>query len=147
MNIDVKIKKLRHNAVIPQYATSGSAGVDVCYAGDSDIILKRGERVLVPCGFSIAISSPNVVALMYARSGISLKHGVTMANGVGVIDSDYRGEVKCPMINLGDEDYIIKPGDRVGQLVFTPIFRATLTECDTLDETERGGGGFGSTGR
>ena len=147
MNINVKIKKLRDDAVIPQYATAGAAGMDVCYSGDEDIILKRGEKKLIPCGFSIALDSSDFVILMYARSGLSIKHGITMVNGVGVIDSDYRGEIKCPMINLGDEDYTIRKGDRIGQMVFTPTAHADLTICAELDSTDRADGGFGSTGR
>lgn len=147
MNIDVKIKKLRDDAVMPKYKTDGAAGMDVCYVGDEDITLKCGEKKLVPCGFCMEMQSNDYVILMYARSGLSIKHGITMVNGVGVIDSDYRGEIKCPMINLGDADYTIKSGDRIGQMVFTPIVQANLTECDELGTTERADGGFGSTGR
>jgi len=143
----VKIKKLRDDAVIPHYATAGAAGMDISYAGDEDIVIRKGERKLVPSGIALAMDSSDYVILLYARSGLSLKHGITMANAVGVIDSDYRGEIKCPMINLGDEDYIIKKGDRIGQIVFTPVAHAELIECDMLDDTERADGGFGSTGK
>lgn len=143
----VKIKKLRPDAVMPRYATDGAAGMDICYVGDDDLVIKKGERKLVPSGIALAMDSKDYVILMYARSGLSLKHGITMVNAVGVIDSDYRGELKCPMINLGDEDYTIKSGDRVGQIVFTPIAHAELVECEELDSTDRNEGGFGSTGR
>lgn len=143
----VKIKKLRPDAVMPRYATDGAAGMDICYVGDDDLVIKKGERKLVPSGIALAMDSKDYVILMYARSGLSLKHGITMVNAVGVIDSDYRGELKCPMINLGDEDYTIKSGDRVGQIVFTPIAHAELVECEELDSTDRNKGGFGSTGR
>ena len=143
----VKIKKLREDAVIPHYATVGAAGMDISYAGDEDLLIKKGERKLVPSGIALAMDTNDYVILMYARSGLSLKHGITMVNGVGVIDSDYRGEIKCPMINLGDEDYVIKRGDRVGQIVFTPVAHAELVECEELDDTERADKGFGSTGK
>lgn len=143
----VNIKKLRADAILPQYKTDDAAGMDICYAGDGDLVIKKGEIALVPSGLAIAPESGDCAVLLYARSGLSLKHGITMVNGVGVIDSDYRGEIKCPMINLGKEDYTVKPGDRVGQIVFTPIMRAQLVECEALGETVRNENGFGSTGR
>lgn len=147
MSVNVKIKKLRNDAVLPEYKTAGAAGMDVCYSGDEDILLHKGERKLVPCGFSMSIDTNEYAVLLYARSGLAINHGITMVNGVGVIDSDYRGEVMCPMINLGNEDYIIKKGDRIGQMVFTPIARVTPILVTELDETQRGDNGFGSTGR
>lgn len=147
LTMRVNIKKLRGDALLPQYKTDGAAGMDICYAGDGDIVIRKGETVLVPSGLAVAPETDDCVILLYARSGLSLKHGITMVNGVGVIDSDYRGELKCPMINLGKEDYVIKPGDRVGQIVFTPVIRAELVECEALDETVRNENGFGSTGR
>lgn len=147
MDIEVKIKRIRADAVIPVYATKGSAGMDVCYAADEPILLKCGERKLIPTGLAMSADSSDVVLLMYARSGLSLKHGITMINGVGVIDSDYRGEIMCPMVNLGSEDYVINPGERIAQIVFTPVLSAKLISVDTLDDTERGQNGFGSTGK
>ncbi|MCH5185396.1 MAG: dUTP diphosphatase [Oscillospiraceae bacterium] len=144
--MNVKFKKLRAGARIPRYETEDAAGMDICYAGDEKLVIKKGEIKKVPSGIAVEAEERNVVILLYARSGLSLK-GLSMANGVGVIDSDYRGEIICPMINLGDEDYTIEPGERIGQIVFTPVIRAMAEEAEEIGETKRGTGGFGSTGR
>lgn len=131
----------------PKYQTVGSAGMDLSAAIDEDILIKRGETVLVPTGIAIALPDNNSVAYIYARSGLSIKHGVMLANGVGVIDSDYRGEIKVGLINLGEEDYVIKKGDRIAQMVFAPVLIAETVQVEELPDTDRGTGGFGSTGR
>ena len=105
------------------------------------------QRALVPTGFAIELPDAGTVALVYARSGLSIKHGLCMANGVGVIDSDYRGEVKVPMVNLGTEPYTIQPGERVAQLCIAPVYTAAFVPAESLGDTARGEGGFGSTGR
>lgn len=131
----------------PSYATSGAAGMDLTACVDEDILIKRGETVLIPTGIAIALPDNNSVAYIYARSGLAIKHGICLANSVGVVDSDYRGEVKVGLINLGKEDYTIRCGDRIAQMVFAPVLIAETEVCDELPESERGEGGFGSTGR
>ena len=143
---EVKIKKMRESAVLPSYATTGSAAVDLSAAIDAPITLAPFERRLIPTG--IAISIPQItVAVLSARSGLSYKKGITAANGIGVIDSDYRGEIFFSAINLSNEAYTIEPGDRVAQLMLMPAYTMSLLETDDLDKTDRGEGGFGSTGK
>ena len=143
----VKYKKLDARAVVPQYATPGAAAADLCAVLDTPLTLAPMQRTLVPTGLAIELPGPACVALVYARSGLSIKHGLCMANGVGVIDSDYRGEICVGLINTSSEDYTIQPGERIAQLVLAPVILAQPVEVDSLDETERGEGGFGSTGR
>ena len=131
----------------PRFATPGSAAMDLCACLDGDVTLKAGARQVLPTGIAIALPSADYVALICARSGLASKHGITMANGVGVIDSDYRGELRVALFNESDTDYTIHDGDRIAQLMVLPILRPTLTVVEELDETERGSGGFGSTGR
>ena len=145
--ITVKYKVLDTRAKVPSYATPGSAAADLCAVLDAPLTLAPMERALVPTGLAIELPGPHSVALVYARSGLSIKHGLCMANGVGVVDSDYRGELKVPMINLGTEPYTIAPGERVAQLCIAPVWQATFVPAATLNETERGEGGFGSTGK
>lgn len=102
---------------------------------------------MIPSGLAIAIGDPGIVALVYGRSGLGSKHGITMANAVGVVDSDYRGEIMITLANHSDTDFTVNNGDRVAQLILTPVFTPTLVEVDELDDTDRGQGGFGSTGR
>lgn len=130
---------------LPDYLTEGSAGIDL-YANISEpISLKPLERVLIPTG--IYISIPNgYEAQIRARSGLALKHGITLANGIGTIDSDYRGEIKIILINLGQDEFIINSGDRIAQMVFIKYEKVTLIEVNKLNDTKRGGGGFGHTG-
>ena len=146
MEIKVKIKKLRDDAKIPLYATSGSAAADLCYAGEGDIVIAPGETYLVPTGLSISLGCDDVAAFIYARSGLASKRGIAPANCVGVIDSDYRGEIKVALRNHSAEPFTVTPGDRIAQMAIAPVIRAVYEENETLDETERGGGGFGSTG-
>ncbi|MFA6948163.1 MAG: dUTP diphosphatase [Eubacteriales bacterium] len=154
MNLKVKLKLLRPGAVIPHAATASSAGCDLSYSGERDIVIDVGAIVRVPTGIAIApdesADAPDggaaVVGLMFGRSGLGTKFGVTLANGVGVIDADYRGEVCAPLINRGADAYTVHPGDRIAQLVFVPRFTACFEVSEELPDTLRGTGGFGSTG-
>ena len=149
--MELKIKalseKLGREIPLPHFATGGAACMDLCACMDESITLNAGERHLVPTGIAIALPSAEYVALVFARSGLGIKKGVCLSNGVGVIDSDYRGEIGVGLVNLGDAPYTVQPGDRIAQLIVVPVVQPTLTVVDTLDETERGAGGFGSTGR
>ena len=142
----VKFKKMRDSAKIPGYATAGAAAVDLCAAIEEPITIAPDERRLIPTGIAISIPQ-NTVAVLSARSGLSYKKGITAANGIGVIDSDYRGEIFFSAINLSKEAYTVEPGERIAQLMLMPVYAMALTETDTLDETDRGEGGFGSTGK
>ena len=143
--IGISLLRLPHGAdlPLPAYATDGAAGMDVVAA--EDLILAPGARHAVATGFAMAIP-PGYEVQVRPRSGLALKHGITCLNTPGTIDSDYRGEVKVILANLGSEPFPIARGDRIAQLVPAPVQRATLTEVASLDETARGSGGFGSTG-
>lgn len=143
----LKIKKLNEKAVIPERATPGSAGMDLYAVLDEPITLKAGETALIPTGLAIALESANEVALIFPRSGLSIKHGIGLLNSVGVIDSDYRGEIKVGVINQINKPYTIEPNERIAQMVIMPVSLPTILEVEELDETERGEGGFGSTNR
>ncbi len=145
MDIDVKIK-LCGAKKLPTYATDGSAAVDLCATIENKIVLKAGERVLVPTGIAISPERQDIVAVVAARSGLAIKHGISLSNGIGVIDSDYRGEICVGLINNSDKDFIIEQGDRIAQLLFMPVYTAKFIVCESLDQTVRGAGGFGSTG-
>ena len=144
--ITISLRRLPHGAdlPLPAYATSGAAGMDVVAA--EDVTLAPGARHAVATGFAIAIPEGFEVQVR-PRSGIALKHGITCLNTPGTIDSDYRGEVKVILANLGDAAFEVKRGDRIAQLVPAQVTRAALIESADLDETDRGSGGFGSTGR
>lgn len=144
--IDVKIKFLSENAVCPEYSTDGSLGMDLSAAITEPMTIKAGQRALIPLGFAIQIPE-GWGAFVFPRSGLSFKKGITMANCVGVIDTDYTGEVKVSAVNLSDKDYTVNPGDRVAQLVFLPVEKARFIRTESLDDTDRGAGGFGSTGK
>ncbi len=143
----LKVKKLNDKAHVPFVATKGSAGMDLYACLDGEITLAPGERALVPTGLAIALPSADYVAYIYARSGLAVKSGVTLSNCVGVIDSDYRGELKIGLVNLSSEPYTISDGERVAQLVIAPVIVPTIEVADELDSTERAAGGFGSTGK
>ena len=149
--MELKIKplspKVGKEIPFPAYATAGSAGMDLRACIDEPMTIRPMERVKVPTGFAIALPGPQWVAFIFARSGLGIKYGITLPNCVGVIDSDYRGEIIVALTNLSDTDYTIQPGDRVAQLVIMPVTQADISVVDELDETERGAGGFGSTGR
>lgn len=144
-DIPVLVKRLPHGEglELPAYATEGAAGMDVVAA--EDVMLAPGARHAVATGIAVAIP-PGFEIQVRPRSGLALKHGVTVPNTPGTIDSDYRGELKVIMINLGSEPFEIRRGDRVAQLVLAPVVRASWLKVDELDETLRGEGGFGSTG-
>lgn len=144
---NIKIKKLKENAKLPTKGTAGSAGMDLYACIDEPIILKHGELKIIPTGVAIALPNANCAAFLYARSGLGVKHGICLANGVGVVDSDYRGEICVGLCNVSKEDYTIQSFERVAQMVIAPVYPVELTEVDTLDETDRGEGGFGSTGK
>lgn len=145
--INVKIKILREDIPLPAYETAGSAAFDLRAAIDSEVTVAPGEHQLFPTGIAIAPETSGAVAIVCARSGLGGKRGVTLTNGIGVIDSDYRGEVRVSLLNTSDEPYTVAPGERIAQLMFVPVLHANLIPADSLDETERGEGGFGSTGR
>ncbi len=139
------IKKLRKDAVIPQYQTEGSSGMDVCALLDDIEIIKKQEIKIIPTGISIAIPS-GYECQVRPRSGLAAKYGVTVLNSPGTIDSDYRGEIKIILINLGEENFAVKNGDRIAQLTFTKIEQVKMEITEVLPETARGENGFGSTG-
>lgn len=143
----VKYSVLSPLAKVPTYATAGAAAADLCAALEEPLTIAPMQRMLVPTGLAIELPGAHTVALVYARSGLSIKHGLCMANGVGVIDSDYRGELKVPMVNLGKEPYTIQPGERVAQLCIAPVYTAAFAPVQELGDTTRGEGGFGSTGK
>jgi dUTP pyrophosphatase len=143
--VDIRVKRLDHGAGLPMpaYATSGAAGMDISAA--ESLTLRAGKRHAVATGFAFAIPDGYEVQVR-PRSGLALKHGITCLNTPGTIDSDYRGEVKVILANLGDEDFVIHTGDRIAQLVVAPVTQGIMVEVEALDDTERGTGGFGSTG-
>ena len=148
--MELKIKplspKIGKEIPAPYYATPGSAAMDLHACIDQAVVVPAGGRAVIPTGLAIALPSADYVALVYARSGLGIKHGIAPANCVGVIDSDYRGEIKVGLQNSGSEDYTVQPGDRIAQLMIAPVIQAQLTLVDELDDTQRGAGGFGSTG-
>ena len=143
----VKIKKLRENARIPFRATTGSAGMDLYACLDAEVVIEPGERAMIPTGIAIALESPAYCAFLYARSGLAVKYGIAPANCVGVIDSDYRGEVCAVLQNFSREPFTVSDGERIAQLVIAPVDQPVIEEVGELDGTERGAGGFGSTGQ
>ena len=130
---------------LPRYATAGAAGADVVAAVTAEVVLRPGGRVAIPTGLVLAVPEGYEVQVR-PRSGLALRHGVTVANAPGTVDSDYRGEVMVILVNLGAEPYTIRRGDRIAQLVLAPVVQAELVESEGLSETTRGCGGFGSTG-
>src|SRR3954471_18417529 len=144
--IEIKLSRLVHGdgLALPRYATEHAAGLDVCAA--EELVLQPGQRHAVATGFAIEIPHGYEVQVR-PRSGLALKHGITCLNTPGTIDSDYRGEVKVILANLGEEPFEVVRGEPIAQVVPAPVVRARFVEAETLDETDRGGGGFGSTGR
>ena len=149
--MELKIKalsdKVGRDFPAPHYATDGAAAMDLCACLDEPVTLQPGERRVIPSGIAIALPSKDYVALVFARSGLASKQGLRPANCVGVIDADYRGECTVALHNDTDEVRTVAPGDRIAQLVILPFLAAEFAEADALDETDRGAGGFGSTGR
>lgn len=146
--LKVKVRKVREGQSIslPTYATTGSAGVDLHASLEEAWTIDPGQIVRIPTGIAIEIPDPSIGAFLFARSGLASKYGLTLANGVGVIDSDYRGEIQVAVINLGKEAITLHDGDRIAQIVFMPVYLADFLGVDELGETSRGSGGFGSTG-
>ncbi len=147
MELNVKLK-LTRGMTAPEYATPGSAAVDLRAALEEDetVTLAPGSRALIPTGLAISPESSGFVAVIAARSGLGTKKGVCLSNGIGVIDSDYRGEICVGLVNHGAEPFTVARGDRIAQMMFLPVATAHFLLTDTLDETERGTGGFGHTG-
>lgn len=143
--MNVHIKKISPDAVIPTYGTASAAGADLYACISDDIVIGRGETVIIPTGIAMAIPK-GYAGFIFARSGLASKRGIAPANKVGVIDSDYRGEILVALHNHGKNDKIIVSGERIAQIVIMPIVQAEFNVTDELDETARGDGGFGSTG-
>ena len=145
--MELKIKaldpRIGREIPAPRYATAGAAAMDLCACIDAPVTIGAGKRAVVSTGIAIALPSKDYVALLFARSGL----GICLANGVGVIDSDYRGEIRVGLANTSQEDYTVMPGDRIAQLMITPVVCPSVSFVEELDETERGAGGLGSTGR
>ena len=141
---ELKIKKLDEKAIIPTYGTEYSAGADLYALLDEDLEIKPGETVMIKTGLAMAIPT-GYAGLIYARSSLGSKKGLAPANKVGVIDSDYRGEIKVPLFNQSKETQIIAKNERIAQIIFTPYLKVNFQETNELDDTNRGTGGFGST--
>lgn len=132
---------------LPRHATVGSAGADLCANIDEPVTVEPMGRVVVPTGLAVELPDANCGAFVFARSGLGIRHGLTLSNGVGVIDSDYRGEISVGLVNLSDKAYTIEPGERTAQLCILPVLQFEAEESQELSDTARGAGGFGSTGR
>lgn len=147
-NVKVKIMSplIKTKIPMPVYATEGSAAMDLHACCENPIAIPAGSRGSVPTGIAIELPNPDLVALIFPRSGLASKHGISLSNAVGVIDSDYRGEIICLIRNDSDRKFVIQPGDRIAQIAFFPIYRLGWEEVAELSETQRGAGGFGSTG-
>ena len=142
----LKIERLEHNRILPEYKTEGAAGMDLCAAIDEPITLKPLERTLIPTGLKIELEH-GYEAQIRPRSGMSIKHGITLINCVGTIDEDYRGEVCIPVVNISNEEYTIQPDERIAQMVIAKYEQAEIEIVTELSDTQRGSGGFGSTGK
>ena len=145
MKLNVQIK-LTRGQTLPAYATDGSAAVDLRAALDAPVEIAPGGRAMIPTGVAIAPETRDVVAIVAARSGLAVKKGLCLSNGIGVIDADYRGEICVGLLNTSAEAFTVTPGDRIAQLMFLPVLAANFLPVEELDETARGAGGFGSTG-
>lgn len=150
MTLTIKVRRLPHNAdlPLPAYETEQSAGMDLraAVAEDAPVTLQPGARALIPTGLAIALP-PGFEAQVRPRSGLALKNGITCLNSPGTVDADYRGELAVILINLGQEPFVIKRGERIAQMVIAPVTQGSFVEVEALDETARGVGGFGSTGK
>ncbi|MBR2847899.1 MAG: dUTP diphosphatase [Clostridia bacterium] len=145
--LGVRITLLKEGSSLPRYATAGAAACDLTAAIDAPLTIPKGESRAIPTGIAISMEEDGIVAIVCARSGLAFKHGLSLVNGIGVIDRDYRGEIGVGIRNDGAADYTVTPGERIAQLMFVPYRTAEFTVVSTLDETERGAGGFGSTGK
>lgn len=142
----IRIKKLHPNAILPTYGSEQAAGADLYACLEGEVTIPAGQTVFIPTGLAMEVPA-GCAGLIYARSSLGTKRGLAPANKVGVIDSDYRGQVMVALHNHGREDQTVQPGERVAQLVITPVFTPGFREVDDLSDTDRGVGGFGSTGR
>jgi dUTP pyrophosphatase len=142
----VRVRLLRGEAALPLQGTPHAAGYDLCAALSADVTVPPGARAAIPTGLAIEIGRPGVAAFVFSRSGLGARDGLTVAQGVGVIDPAYRGEIKVWLMNTAAEPRTVRPGQRIAQLLFLPVFTAALIPAETLSETDRGAGGFGHTG-
>ena len=143
--MDLHVKRTDPYAILPRYATSGAAAMDLSACLEEAVTLAPGQRATIPTGIAMSIP-PMYVGLLFARSGLAIREGLALVNGVGVIDSDYRGELQVGLINLSDAPHTIQHGQRIAQLAILPVTQVHLSEVDELDDTRRGSGGLGSTG-
>ncbi len=142
----IKFKKLKSEAVIPSRATEGSAGLDLCACIDAPVVIEAESIAVIPTGLAAEPDRTDIALLIYPRSGLSSKYGVSLANCVGVVDSDYRGEICVPLINHSKVPFTVEKGMRIAQLVASPVLIPEIETADELSDTSRGEGGFGSTG-
>ncbi len=142
----IKFKKLKSEAVIPSRATAGSAGLDLCACIDSPVVIEAESIAVIPTGLAAEPDRTDIALLIYPRSGLSSKYGISLANCVGVVDSDYRGEICIPLINHSKSSFTVEKGMRIAQLVAAPVIIPEIETADELSDTSRGEGGFGSTG-
>lgn len=147
MKLDLKILDARMREQLPAYATTGSAGLDLRACLDEPLTLKPGETALVPTGLSIHVGDPGYAALILPRSGLGHKHGIVLGNLVGLIDSDYQGQLMISTWNRGETTFVLNPMERLAQLVIVPVMQAEFNIVDDFEQSERGAGGFGSTGK
>ncbi len=145
MDVEIQFQRLRPNAHVPAYQTAHAAGMDLHACLDAPRVIQPGEIALIPCGFAMALPV-GFEAQVRPRSGLATRHGIGMPNAPGTVDADYRGEMMVPLINLGRAPFTVEPDMRIAQMVIAPVARATVREVSALDATERGSGGFGSTG-
>jgi dUTP pyrophosphatase len=145
--LDVKVLDERLRANLPAYATAGSAGLDLRACIDAPITLRPGESALIPSGLAIHLADPGLAAIVIPRSGLGHKHGIVLGNLVGLIDSDYQGQLMVSCWNRGKEPFVVNPLERIAQLVVVPVVQVELNVVDTFEESARGAGGFGSTGK
>lgn len=148
VEVQILNKSIGTEFPIPQYATPGSAGVDLrAMFDDEEITIKAGETILIPTGIAVGMQTTDIAATILPRSGLGHKHGIVLGNLVGLIDSDYRGQLQVSVWNRSDTDFVVKRGERIAQLVFLPVIQPLFEVVETLSETQRGEGGFGSSGR
>ena len=147
LNVKALSPKIGTEIPAPFYASAGAAAMDLHACMEEAVVIPAGGRKVIPTGIAIALPSPDYVALVFARSGLGIKHGIAPANCVGVIDSDYRGEILVGLQNSGDTDFTIQPGERIAQMLVVPVLTPELTLTDDLGSSERGEKGFGSSGR
>ena len=145
--LDIRILDERIRAQIPAYATNGSAGLDLRAAVDEAITLRPGDTALIPTGLAIHLDDAELAAIIIPRSGLGHKHGIVLGNGVGLIDSDYQGQVFVSCWNRGKETFVVNPLERIAQLVVVPVVQVDLNVVESFEESARGAGGFGSTGK